>query len=47
MSSLFRGSQPHWDALTKEAYAMYISVKKLSFSLDNTDITPHYLEVKL
>ena len=33
-SGLFRGSQLNWAALTKEAYAIYMSVKKLSFYLD-------------
>ena len=31
VSCLFRGSQLNWAALTKEAYAIYMSVKKLSF----------------
>ena len=31
VSGLFRGSQLNWAALTKEAYAIYMSVKKLSF----------------
>ena len=39
MSGLFQGSQLNWDALTKEAYFIYISVKKLSFYLDDADIT--------
>ena len=34
VSGLFRGSQLNWAALTKEAYAIYMSVKKLSFYLD-------------
>ena len=38
-SGLFRGSQPNWAALTKEAYAIYMSVKKLSFYLDSAQIT--------
>ena len=29
VSGLFRGSQLNWAALTKEAYAIYMSVKKL------------------
>ena len=37
VSRLFRGSQLNWAALTKEAYAIYMSVKKLSFYL--TDAT--------
>ena len=37
VSGLFRGSQLNWAALTKEAYAIYMSVKKLSFYL--TDVT--------
>ena len=32
-SGLFRGSQLNWAALTKEAYAKYMSVNKLSFYL--------------
>ena len=31
VSGLFRGSQLNWAALTKEAYTIYMSVKKLSF----------------
>ena len=38
-SGLFRGSQLNWAALTKEAYAIYMSVKKLSFRLDSAQIT--------
>ena len=38
-SGLFRGSQCNWAALTKEAYAIYMSVKKLSFYLDSANIT--------
>ena len=37
VSGLFRGSQLNWAALMKEAYAIYMSVKKLSFYL--TDAT--------
>ena len=39
MSGLFRGSQLNWATLTKEAYAIYMSVKKLSFYLTDTEIT--------
>ena len=39
VSGLFRGSQLNWAALTKEAYAIYMSVKKLSFYLDPARIT--------
>ena len=39
MSGLFQGSQLNWAALTKEAYTICMSVKKVSFSLDDTDIT--------
>ena len=35
----FRGSQLNWAALTKEAYVIYMSVKKLSFYLDSARIT--------
>ena len=38
-SGLFRGSQLNWAALTKEVYAIYMSVKKLSFYLDSAQIT--------
>ena len=38
-SGLFRVSQLNWAALTKEAYAIYMSVKKLSFYLDSVQIT--------
>ena len=39
VSGLFKGSQLNWAALTKEAYAIYMSVKKLSFYLDSARIT--------
>ena len=38
ISGLFRGSQLNWAALTKEAFAIYMSVKKLSFYLDQAEI---------
>ena len=48
VSGLFRGSQLNWAALTKEAYAIYMSVKKLSFYLDSARITvrSHHLPLK-
>ena len=39
MSGLFRGSQMNWACLTKEAYAIYMSIKKLTFYLEDADIT--------
>ena len=39
VSALFRGSQLNWATLTKEAYAMYMSIKKLSFYIDTAKIT--------
>ena len=38
VSGLFRGSQLNWAALMKEAYAIYKSVKKLSFYLIQADV---------
>ena len=38
ISGLFRGSQLNWAALTKEAYAIYMSVKKLAFYLTDADV---------
>ena len=38
VSGLFRGSQFNWAALTKEAFAIYMSVKKLSFYLTDAQI---------
>ena len=38
VSGLFRGSQLNWATLTKEAFAIYISVKKLSFCLTDAQI---------
>ena len=38
VSGLFRGSQFNWAALTKEAFAIYMSVKKLSFYLMDADV---------
>ena len=39
VSGLFRRSQLNWATLTKEAYAIYMSVKKLSFYIDTAKIT--------
>ena len=38
VSGLFRGSQLNWEALTKEAFAIYMSVKKLLFYLIDAQI---------
>ena len=38
VSGLFRGSQLSWATLTKEAFAIYMSVKKLSFYLTDAQI---------
>ena len=37
-SGLFKGSQLNWACLTKEAYAIYMSIKKLDYYLVNADI---------
>ena len=39
VSGLFCGLQLNWATLTKEAYAIYMSVKKLSFYIDTAKIT--------
>ena len=39
MSGLFRGSQINWAGLTKEAYAIYMSIKKLTYYLEDADVT--------
>ena len=39
MSGLFWGSQMSWACLTKEAYAIYMSIKKLAYYLEDADIT--------
>ena len=39
VSGLFKGSQVNWVTLTKEAYAIYMSIKKLSYYLQDADIT--------
>ena len=39
VSGLFHGSQLNWAALTKEAYTIYLSVKKLAFYIADADIT--------
>ena len=39
VSGLFCGSQLNWATLTKEAYTIYMSVKKLSFYIDTAKIT--------
>ena len=39
VSGQFRGSQLNWAALTKEAYAIYMSIRRLVFYLSDTDVT--------
>ena len=39
MSGLFRGRQINWACLTKEAYAIYMSIKKLMYYLEDADVT--------
>ena len=39
MSGLFHGSQMNLACLTKEAYAIYMSIKKLAYYLGDADIT--------
>ena len=39
VSGLFGRSQLNWATLTKEAYAIYMSVKKLSFYIDTAKVT--------
>ena len=39
MSGLFRGSQMNWACLTKDAYAIYMSIKKLAYYLEDANIT--------
>ena len=39
MSGLFCGSQMNWACLTKEAYAIYMSIKKLAYYLEDANIT--------
>ena len=41
VSGLFTGSQLNWAALMKEALTIYMSVKKLSFYLDQAEILLH------
>ena len=39
VSRQFRGSQLNWAALTKEAYAIYMSVRRLSFFIMDVEVT--------
>ena len=39
VSGQFRGSQLNWSALTKEAYAIYMSVRRLSFYVTDAEVT--------
>ena len=39
MRGLFRGSQINWACLTKEAHAIYMSIRKLTYYLEDVDIT--------
>ena len=39
MSGLFRDSQINWACLTKEAYVIYMFIKKLAYYLEDADVT--------
>ena len=39
VSGQFRGSQLNWAALTKEAYAIYMSIRRLVFYVADADVT--------
>ena len=39
VSGQFRGSQLNWAALTKVAYAIYMSVRRLSFYMTDVEVT--------
>ena len=39
VSGQFHGHQLNWAALTKEAYAIYMAIKRLSFYMTDTDFT--------
>ena len=39
LSGQFRGSQQNWAALTKEGYAIYMAVRKLSFYITDAEVT--------
>ena len=39
VSDQFRGSQLNWAVLTKEAYAIYMSVRRLSFYVTDAEVT--------
>ena len=39
VSGQFRGSQLNWAALTKEAYAIYMSIRRLSFYVTDVEVT--------
>ena len=38
VSGLFKGAQLNWATLTKEAYAIYMSVRKLTYYLEDAEI---------
>ena len=38
VSGQFHGSQLNWAALTKEAYAIYMAIKRLSFYVTDVDV---------
>ena len=38
VSGQFRGSQLNWAALTKEAYAIYMSIRRLSFYVTDAEV---------
>ena len=39
MSGQFRGSQQNWAALMKEAYTVYMAIRKLSFYIMDVEVT--------
>ena len=39
VSGQFRGSQQNWAALMKEAYTIYMAIRKLSFYITDAEVT--------
>ena len=39
VSGQFRGNQQNWAALTEEAYAIYMAIRKLSFYITDAEVT--------
>ena len=47
MSGFFHGGQINWPALTEDTYVTYMSIKKLAYYIQDSNVTPQRYNLPL